>query len=188
MNFLLVAIACVASLWSASALCVRCAGHTAAANVGALPEGLPKILPGYAVLPAAELADFERELSGTVEFPVAGGYANATVQWNTRFVTAPAMFVYAAEEEDVILAVAFARRHAMRLVVRAGGHNVEGWSLCNACLAIDLSRLNQVRENRQKSAVNECVIRRRCMHRLPLTKRPCWRPYKPEPCLTHTCA
>ena len=46
---------------------------------------------------------------------------------------------------DVIESVGFARRHALQLSVRGGGHNVAGYAVCEGGLMIDLSAMRAVR-------------------------------------------
>jgi FAD/FMN-containing dehydrogenase len=57
---------------------------------------------------------------------------------------APQIVVRAADEQDVIAAVRFARDHRLKVAVRGGGHNWSQPSLRHGGLLIDLMNLNKV--------------------------------------------
>ena len=57
----------------------------------------------------------------------------------------PMLIACCAGVADVIESVAFARRHALTLSVRGGGHNVAGYAVCDGGLMIDLSAMRAVR-------------------------------------------
>lgn len=65
--------------------------------------------------------------------------------WN-RLVPnrAPWIMVSAADEQDIVAAIRFARENKLKVVVRGGGHNWCQPSLRNGGLLIDLKNLNQV--------------------------------------------
>ena len=56
----------------------------------------------------------------------------------------PRIIVEAANDNDVIEAVRFARANRMKIAVRGGGHSWVGFSLRDDSLLIDLGRLNEV--------------------------------------------
>jgi FAD/FMN-containing dehydrogenase len=57
---------------------------------------------------------------------------------------APQVIVRAADEQDVIAAIRFAREHKLKVVVRGGGHNWCQPTLRNGGLLIDLADFNKV--------------------------------------------
>ena len=63
--------------------------------------------------------------------------------WNPDTERRPALVARCAHADDVLHAVEFARRHALEVAVRAGGHSLMGWGTSNG-LVIDLSGMNQV--------------------------------------------
>jgi FAD/FMN-containing dehydrogenase len=56
----------------------------------------------------------------------------------------PSVIVEAADENDVIEAVRFARANRIKVAVRGGGHSWVGFSLRDDSLLIDLGRMNRV--------------------------------------------
>lgn len=57
---------------------------------------------------------------------------------------APQMIVKAADEDDIIATIKFARAHGLKVVVRGGGHNWCQPSLRNGGILIDLESLNKI--------------------------------------------
>lgn len=68
-------------------------------------------------------------------------------QWNTRFVAHPLAIAYVDGPDDVQTCLAWAVNNSVQASLRSGGHQVEGWAVCDGCLAIDISRLNHVDVN-----------------------------------------
>ena len=64
--------------------------------------------------------------------------------WNGAFDRHPAAIVRCLDAEDVRVAVNFARKQAMPLSVRSGGHNVSGYSTNDNGLVIDLSSMKAI--------------------------------------------
>jgi FAD/FMN-containing dehydrogenase len=92
-----------------------------------------------APVPAADdLAAFRSSLRGRLLEPSDDGYDAARVVWNGMIDRRPMLIACCAGVADVIASVAFARRHALTLSVRGGGHNVAGYAVCDAGLMIDL--------------------------------------------------
>ena len=74
----------------------------------------------------------------------ASGYDRARVLYNTRFDTVtPRAVVFCESLADVQRAVRWARRHAVRIVPRSGGHSYGGYSTTSGVI-LDVSRLNRV--------------------------------------------
>jgi FAD/FMN-containing dehydrogenase len=92
--------------------------------------------------PYRELA---REIRGSVVLPASSSYAQDKLSYNTRFDGAhPRAIVYCASPEDVERTVRWARRHAIRLVPRSGGHSYAGYSTTSSGVVVDVSHLRGV--------------------------------------------
>src|SRR5687767_9890756 len=63
--------------------------------------------------------------------------------WNAATERRPLVIVQCASDEDVLRAVEFARRHALEVAARAGGHSHLGWG-CSNGLVIDLSEMKRI--------------------------------------------
>jgi FAD/FMN-containing dehydrogenase len=86
-------------------------------------------------------------IRGQVYQPGEDGYeqARADAVWNARKPARyPAVIVLAADESDVVTAVNYARRHALTVSVRSGGHSWYGIHLRDGGLLLDLSRLRGI--------------------------------------------
>jgi FAD/FMN-containing dehydrogenase len=71
--------------------------------------------------------------------------ARADAVWNARKPDRyPAVIVVAADEDDVVTAVNYARQHALTVSVRSGGHSWYGIHLRDGGLLLDLSRLREI--------------------------------------------
>jgi FAD/FMN-containing dehydrogenase len=79
----------------------------------------------------------------------------------------PRIIVEAANENDVVEAVRFARANRMKIAVRGGGHSWVGFSLRDESLLIDLGRLNAATIDAQaRLAIIQPAIRSRELNRL----------------------
>ena len=81
------------------------------------------------------------ELTGRVVRVGDGEYPVARAGWNLLFTPAPAVIVFAQETQDVVNAVAWARREGVPLRVRSGGHCLEGWSSVDDGIVVDVSEM-----------------------------------------------
>lgn len=91
--------------------------------------------------PAREL---DRTLTGRAIGPDDPLYDEARQVKNRIFDRRPAVIARCADGEDVRTAIAFARRHALPLAVRGGGHSVAGFSSLEDGVVVDLSALRDV--------------------------------------------
>ncbi len=79
-----------------------------------------------------------------------------TTGWVDAWTCAPSVYaVAAAETEDVVAGVDFARRHRVRLVVKGGGHSYQGTSNCADSLLIWTRAMNEV-------TLHEAFVARGC--------------------------
>ena len=116
-------------------------------SAGAIPASLPAISgSGKPVaLSGADLKDLRAGLKGTLVLPRDAGYEAARQFWDSAFDRHPALIVLAADADDVIRAVQFARSHDLLTAVKAGGHcQVEKATACDGGLMINLSRMREV--------------------------------------------
>jgi FAD/FMN-containing dehydrogenase len=81
---------------------------------------------------------------GEIILPGEKGFETARLVWNGMIDRQPAAIVRAADVQDVVAAVNFARAYHLRVAVRGGGHNVAGLAVADQALVIDLSRLKKV--------------------------------------------
>lgn len=84
------------------------------------------------------------KLRGTILTPGDADYDAARRVWNARFDRRPAAIVRCASADDAARTVDFARKHALPVSVRAGGHSQAGLSVCDDGLVIDLSQMRTI--------------------------------------------
>lgn len=84
------------------------------------------------------------ELRGEVFAPGDAGYDETCALWNGMIAKRPALVARVADADDVPGALAFARRHDLRVSVRAGGHNVAGRALNDGGLVLDVSAMKGI--------------------------------------------
>lgn len=92
---------------------------------------------------AAEVRELQARLHGTVVLPADAGYHAARQLTNFAFQSFPLLIVYCEVLQDVWECLAFARRHALWVTTRSGGHSTAGYSI-NDGMVIDLSRMNGI--------------------------------------------
>ncbi|MBS0640701.1 MAG: FAD-binding oxidoreductase [Proteobacteria bacterium] len=93
---------------------------------------------------SGHLAAPAERLRGTVLTPGSPSYDPSRRVWNGMVDKRPAALVRCAAEEDVALAVAFAREHGLPLAVRGGGHSISGVCLCDGGIVVDFSDMRSV--------------------------------------------
>ncbi|MEU1472960.1 FAD-binding oxidoreductase [Streptomyces sp. NPDC005761] len=87
-------------------------------------------------------------LAGHLVRPDDAAYPTARQLYNTRYDgQRPAAVAYVRHEADIRECLAFARRSAVPVSIRSGGHSYGGWSSGNGRLVIDVSSLNRVDRN-----------------------------------------
>ena len=77
--------------------------------------------------------------------PGAPGYGDARRVWNGAYDRRPALIAQCLDATDAGLAVLYARRSALPLAVRGGGHSLVGYGVCEGGVVIDLRHLAAVR-------------------------------------------
>jgi FAD/FMN-containing dehydrogenase len=88
------------------------------------------------------------ELAGQVSGPVLGpqdeGYDEARALYNGLIDRRPALIVRCRTRDDVIEALALARREGLEVSIRGGGHNVAGRAVTEGGVMIDLAEMKGI--------------------------------------------
>jgi hypothetical protein len=90
------------------------------------------------------LDELRFRLAGAVHEPGDPEYAEACTLFNSMIERRPALVARCAAPDDVITALAFARRQNLEVAVRAGGHSVAGLSLVDDGLVIDVRGMSDI--------------------------------------------
>jgi len=88
--------------------------------------------------------DFQKNIRGSVVLPSSPDYETARRIWNGAFDKRPSMVVRAADVNDVISAVQFARTNNILVAVRGGGHSYSGQSTTDGGMVIDTGAMQAV--------------------------------------------
>ena len=80
-------------------------------------------------------------LTGEVVRQGDSGYDAARISYNHLFSHHPEAVVFCGETQDVVNALTWARQNDVPVRIRSGGHCLEGWSVVDDGLVIDVSRL-----------------------------------------------
>jgi len=87
---------------------------------------------------------FRAAFAGTVITPEDSRYDAARAVWNGTVDARPALIAQCHAAEDVVAAVNLVRTAGCPLSVRAGGHSVAGFSVCDDGVVVDLSLMRGV--------------------------------------------
>ncbi|HVO03625.1 MAG TPA: FAD-binding oxidoreductase [Candidatus Cybelea sp.] len=90
------------------------------------------------------LAPLRAGFAGELILPGDPSYDSVRQLWNAIFDKRPALIARCRNARDVSAAVTHAKRHAMEVAVRGGGHNAGGSGSSDGGLVIDLSLMNGV--------------------------------------------
>jgi FAD binding domain-containing protein/berberine-like enzyme len=93
---------------------------------------------------AAARQELGAAFAGRLIGPDDEEYREARAVYNAMVDRRPAVIARCAGAQDVSDAIAFARRHELRLAVRGGGHNGAGLGVCDDGVVIDLSYLRDI--------------------------------------------
>jgi FAD/FMN-containing dehydrogenase len=106
-----------------------------------------------AAAPPGIFSELARSLHGDVVVRGEPGYNQARVLYNTRFDSVkPRAVVFCDSLADVQRTVRWARKHAIRIVPRSGGHSYGGYSTTPGVI-VDVSRLDRVSLDPHRRAV-----------------------------------
>ena len=85
------------------------------------------------------------KFTGRLLRPGDADYDEARQVYNAMFDhRRPALIAQCRNTEDVVAAVAFARETDLPVAVRAGGHSIAGFSVCDGGIVIDLSLMKHI--------------------------------------------
>jgi FAD/FMN-containing dehydrogenase len=87
---------------------------------------------------------FRAGFAGTVITPEDERYEEARAVWNGTVDARPAVIAQCRTADDVIAAVNLVRAAGCQLSIRAGGHSVAGFSVCDDGVVVDLSLMRGV--------------------------------------------
>ena len=90
------------------------------------------------------VGNIDGTFAGELIAPGHAQYESARRVWNGMVDRRPALIARCAGEDDVVVALGFAREHGLPVAVRGGGHNVAGNGVCDGGVVIDLSGLRDV--------------------------------------------
>jgi FAD/FMN-containing dehydrogenase len=118
-------------------------GKAAALAAGAVPFA-GRLAEAAAASASGIFDELAHVLRGTVVARGDAAYDHARLLFNTRFDTyKPQAVVFCESTADVQRTVRWARKHAVRIVPRSGGHSYGGYSSTSGVI-VDVSRLNGV--------------------------------------------
>src|SRR5215212_6168374 len=93
---------------------------------------------------SALVRELHGQISGSILEPADAGYETARRVHNGLIDRRPAVIVRARTTNDVVAALAFARRVGLELSIRGGGHNVAGRAVTDGGLMIDLAEMKGI--------------------------------------------
>src|SRR4051812_19353869 len=94
-----------------------------------------------AILDQSQVDELAGAVAGRVLVPGGEGYDEARAVHNGLVDRRPAAIVRCRRSEDVVAALAFARRAGLDVSVRGGGHNVAGRAVSEGGVMIDLAEM-----------------------------------------------
>ncbi|MCA1844281.1 MAG: FAD-dependent oxidoreductase, partial [Actinobacteria bacterium] len=98
-----------------------------------------------ALLEAAAVAELSAGFEGRLVQPGDPDYDGARAVFNGMIDRRPALIARCAGTPDVVAAVRFARRQELLTAVRAGGHSVPGYGVCDGGIVIDVAPMKGIR-------------------------------------------
>ncbi|MGL4847447.1 MAG: FAD-binding protein [Clostridium sp.] len=86
--------------------------------------------------------------------PIDKIYRAARLDFNRAIQKYPCLIVYCSSFSDVQNAILYAQKQNLRIRVRTGGHNYEGFSNGDKALVIDISNLNKITLNYKNNTLS----------------------------------
>ena len=108
------------------------------------------ILPVTQSIDPQRLEELTSSLRGDALRPGDEGYDVARLIKNLAFDRHPAVIVRAANDEDVVRTVSFARENGVELAIRSGGHSFPGHSAIEGGILLDLAGLDEIEIDAQQ--------------------------------------
>lgn len=101
-----------------------------------------------------DTAELSSNIKGDVVTPSDPDYAKAIARWAVNAERKAQVVVFVKDQDDVVLAIHFAKSNGLPIAIRGGGHSPAGASSVEGGLVIDLSRhLNGVKVNAEEKLV-----------------------------------
>jgi FAD/FMN-containing dehydrogenase len=114
-----------------------------------------RTLSGEITEPADDqLAELRMTFRGRLLAPRDDGYDQARVVQNGLIDRRPGLIVQCSGTADVIDAVNLARERGLLTAVRAGGHSIAGYGVCDDALMLDLSVMRGVGRSRRSDCTH----------------------------------
>jgi FAD/FMN-containing dehydrogenase len=115
---------------------------------------LLSLLLGVHLCMAQDWTSLSAQLTGSLILPSSSDFTTDSQQWNADYDTIkPQAVAYTITESDVQACVQFATANNVQVSVRSGGHSFAGYSVCDQCLVIDTSKLEQLNFDLDKQVV-----------------------------------
>jgi FAD/FMN-containing dehydrogenase len=86
------------------------------------------------------MADLIPNFHGDIVTPSDPSYTSAIARWATNSIQHAKVVTFPKDQDDIVLAIAYAKLHSLPLAIRGGGHHPAGPSSVEGGLVIDLSR------------------------------------------------
>jgi FAD/FMN-containing dehydrogenase len=86
------------------------------------------------------LADLKAAFKGDLVFPEDADYSAAIARWSITAERKAAIVAFVKTDEDVGLAIKYAKSNKLPIAIRGGAHNPAGTSSTEGGVVIDLSR------------------------------------------------
>ncbi|HWQ44023.1 MAG TPA: FAD-binding protein, partial [Desulfosporosinus sp.] len=83
-------------------------------------------------------------LTGKVIWPFDPEYKQARQEYNRDINAYPIAIIYCYHNQDVANAILWSEKNQVRLRIRSGGHNYEGYSTGTGKLVIDTTLMNHI--------------------------------------------
>ncbi|HVW30950.1 MAG TPA: FAD-binding oxidoreductase [Acidimicrobiia bacterium] len=96
------------------------------------------------MLEAGAVADLSADFRGQLIQPGEPGYDAARAVFNGMIDRRPALIARCTGPADVVAAVRFARAQEVTTAVRAGGHSVPGYGVCDGGIVIDVAPMKGI--------------------------------------------
>lgn len=118
---------------------------TAAAETSDVAAPAEIVAPPDSAALVADFADLAKLLKGKVLIPGEAGFAAASLTFHRRFdAVQPRAIAQCADATDVQAVVTWARKYAVPVRIRSGGHGYAGYAIDPKALTLDVRALNSV--------------------------------------------
>ena len=98
-----------------------------------------------------DFSAFKQSFKGDIVTPDDDGYTQAIARWAANAERRARVVAFVKDNDDVALALKYARANSLQVAIRSGGHSTSGASSAEDGLVIDLSRyLNYVSVDPEK--------------------------------------